>query len=193
MVSRICINCNNEFKTYLSTIKIGKGKYCSRECAAKLKKDKPREQWVRNKISNSLKGRMPKNFKEMQEKVWKANKGELLWNGKRGKMDWLIGVNNSNWKGDKVGYIALHAWVKRYLGTPDTCEHCGKFGLNGRQIHWANKKPYLYKRDLEDWLRLCANCHMKYDETAFEKGKPPILHKEGCSCFRCAKYDMPAV
>jgi len=56
----------------------------------------------------------------------------------------------------------LHCWVKRYLGKPTTCEHCGKTGLIGNSIHWANK-DHLYKRNLIDWLRLCAKCHRKYD------------------------------
>lgn len=67
------------------------------------------------------------------------------------------------WKGDDVGYIALHSWVKRRLGKPSKCEHCGKDGLTGRQIHWANKSQE-YKRDLTDWLRLCVSCHIKYDK-----------------------------
>ncbi len=71
--------------------------------------------------------------------------------------------NNPQWKGKKVGYVALHNWVKRYLGTPTICEFCGKTGLTGRQIHWANK-DHRYHRNLKDWLRLCSYCHYKYDK-----------------------------
>lgn len=67
-----------------------------------------------------------------------------------------------NWKGDNVGYVALHTWVNRYLGKPTTCQHCGKIGLKGRQIGWANI-DHTYKRNLTDWIRLCAKCHKIYD------------------------------
>ena len=75
-----------------------------------------------------------------------------------------IGGLNPAWKGDNVGYNALHKWVGNKLGTPNACESCEKTGLTGHKIHWANKsKKYL--RDVNDWLRLCAKCHMKYDKT----------------------------
>jgi len=67
-----------------------------------------------------------------------------------------------NWKGDKVKYHGLHRWVPKHLGKPTKCEHCKKDGLTGKLIHWANKSGE-YKRDLNDWLRLCAKCHKKYD------------------------------
>lgn len=72
------------------------------------------------------------------------------------------GDNHGMWKGDKVGYHALHTWLKRELGTPMVCEFCKIEKENGRQIHWANKSKE-YKRDLTDWLRLCAKCHWHYD------------------------------
>jgi len=78
------------------------------------------------------------------------------WEGKRKKEE------NGNWKGDDAGYSAIHKWVASNLGTPDTCEFCGNNGLSGRKIHWANK-DHEYKRNLKDWLRLCAGCHVAYD------------------------------
>ena len=72
------------------------------------------------------------------------------------------GINNVSWKGNKVGYFGLHAWVNRFLGKPGTCELCGKSGLKGSRINWANSNGQ-YKRNLTDWLRLCIPCHRKYD------------------------------
>ena len=66
------------------------------------------------------------------------------------------------WKGDKVSYGALHQWVVRKLGKPDTCEKCERTGLTGYNIQWANKSGK-YLRDLSDWIRLCAKCHYHYD------------------------------
>lgn len=73
------------------------------------------------------------------------------------------GNKNINWKGNEVKYRALHSWVERKLGKPDTCQECGANGLSGRKIHWANKSGE-YKRKLDDWIRLCASCHGSYDK-----------------------------
>jgi len=95
------------------------------------------------------------------------NKGFGLWmKGKTScnkgkKRPQFAGEKNQNWKGDDVGYVGLHNWVNRYLGKPTTCEHCGK-NFTGHRIGWANKSGE-YKRDLNDWLRLCGKCHRQYD------------------------------
>ena len=69
------------------------------------------------------------------------------------------GENAYQWKGDKVGYAALHDWVYKVKGRPIKCEHCGK---TKKRFYWANKSQK-YKRDIDDWLSLCASCHRKYD------------------------------
>lgn len=73
-----------------------------------------------------------------------------------------VDEKSPHWSGDNVGYRGLHQWVESKLGKPNTCIHCGKSGLAGRQIHWANKSRK-YKRSIFDWLRLCAKCHKIYD------------------------------
>jgi hypothetical protein len=72
------------------------------------------------------------------------------------------GTRNNKWNGDKINYGSLHDWVSSKLGSPTICEHCGKTGLTGKQINWANK-DHAYKRNLTDWLRLCSKCHLVYD------------------------------
>jgi hypothetical protein len=67
-----------------------------------------------------------------------------------------------NWKGDDAKYSAIHKWVYKILGKPDTCEHCGVTQLSGWKIQWANKSG-LYLRIASDWLRLCVKCHREYD------------------------------
>lgn len=85
--------------------------------------------------------------------------------------------NHWNWKGDSVGYRAVHRWLVNVYGRSDTCEQCGnKPGLTkvGKpKIHWANKSGE-YLRDRSDWLQLCISCHWKYDGLVsnFHKGKP---------------------
>lgn len=73
------------------------------------------------------------------------------------------GSKNHRWKGNKVGYKALHDWIFKNFGRPTQCEVCGKDGLKGRQIHWANLSGQ-YKRDRSDWKRMCAKCHYDYDK-----------------------------
>jgi len=69
-----------------------------------------------------------------------------------------IGNKNPQWKGDDVGYNAIHSWVKRHKPKPLFCEECNK------------RKPYdvanisgKYKRDINDFRWLCRSCHMKTD------------------------------
>ncbi len=65
------------------------------------------------------------------------------------------------WKGDNVGYFALHSWVRRILGKANKCCYCN--GLSKSvTFHWANKS-HQYKRELSDWMMLCVPCHSKYD------------------------------
>lgn len=71
------------------------------------------------------------------------------------------GKNHFAWKGDEVGYFALHVWVVRNLGRPSGCEHCGT--TEKRKYEWANRS-HEYKRDLTDWIRLCVPCHKAYDK-----------------------------
>lgn len=72
------------------------------------------------------------------------------------------GNDHARWKGDEVGYDALHRWLYREFGASMVCEICGIEKQSNRHIHWANKSGnYIRKRS--DWLRLCAKCHYHYD------------------------------
>ena len=73
-----------------------------------------------------------------------------------------FGERHNSWKGEAIGYRAIHQWADRVLGRPTTCENCGKDNLQGHSVHWANKSGE-YLRELTDWLRLCAKCHKNYD------------------------------
>ena|SRR3990167_2868482 len=87
----------------------------------------------------------------------KFKKGRVPWN--KGKPYLAIrGDKNGRWKGDDVGYYALHDWVRSKAGIPKVCKHCG--GTN--KVQWANMSGK-YKRDLTDWMTLCYWCHRKYD------------------------------
>jgi len=65
---------------------------------------------------------------------------------------------NPNWKGDKVGYVGIHLWVKRHLEKPKRCENCRRI----KRLDLANISGK-YLRDLTDWEWLCRRCHMIKD------------------------------
>ena len=143
LYSRNCDICNNPYK--------GRGnKFCSRKCFFQYFKLNPSRGMLgkrqtkehKDKISKSLKGKLPKNIYQIAG--W--NKGVLIPN---------------------PTYSGLHDWKHRVSGYPLSCGNCGKIGerVNGRwNIEWANK-DHKYKRDVSDWLKLCAKCHRKYDRS----------------------------
>ena len=117
---------------------------------------------------------MPKGLKGFQ-------KGHPLFQNKtqfkKGHVSWLKGTKgiakaptNGFVVGQKINlvpkpknYKTLHKWVGRTLGRPSKCEFCGRDGLSGKYIHWANKSRK-YLKEISDWLRLCAKCHFDYDK-----------------------------
>jgi hypothetical protein len=81
----------------------------------------------------------------------------------KGNSIYRVGEKAAHWKGDKVGYLGLHQWINKIMGKPKQCEKCGRIVENQpKAIHWANKS-HQYKRDKNDWMRLCCSCHKKYD------------------------------
>jgi len=78
-----------------------------------------------------------------------------------------IGKDHHEWKGINASYSAIHRYIKRQLGIPEKCEHCDKNNkslVDGRRsIHWANI-DHKYKRNIGDWIALCAMCHGAYDK-----------------------------
>jgi len=119
--------------------------------SGKKHSDKTKEK-IGKANSIALKGRvMPE---ETKEKLRQSN----LKSGRKPPIQ--KGKDCHNWKGDKVGYSALHDWVYRQLGSQQKCEHC--LTIKKRTYHWANKSgKYLRKKN--DWIRLCVPCHRKYD------------------------------
>lgn len=70
------------------------------------------------------------------------------------------GDKHRSWRGGEVKRPALHEWITKQLGRPQSCQFCGC--TNAKRFEWANKTGQ-YLRDLNDWLRLCTSCHRKYD------------------------------
>lgn len=135
-VKRKC-ECGKEFEVRQKRIEQGRGDYCSRPCMYKYR--------VRPKgLKYVLVKENPTSFKPGFE-PW--NKGTV------GLMP-----TPKNFKGDNVGYDALHDWVRRKRGKAILCEWCG----SKKTVQWANRS-HEYKRHIDDWLSLCKKCHIKYD------------------------------
>jgi hypothetical protein len=71
-----------------------------------------------------------------------------------------LGSKNPQWKGDKATVGPVHKWVEKRKGKPMKCEHCGC--THKKRYHWANV-DHKYRRNLDDYKRLCGSCHKKYD------------------------------
>jgi len=92
------------------------------------------------------------------------------WN--KGKKDWMSdkqkniirekcsGKNQWQWKGNKVGYRALHNWIRSHKPKSLYCEKCGKVTdkLDASSI------DHTYERDISKWRWLCRKCHKQGDK-----------------------------
>jgi hypothetical protein len=139
MIQVICGSCGQiQFR---SPSKVCQQNFCSRECS--------------------------KNFRtKLLIKVGKKNRFK---SGNQRPIEWtksqtekVMGEKNYAWKGQKVSYRGLHAWVRRKLGKPTICSHCSKTDTRPRIIQWANVDGK-YRRELSDYISLCASCHKIYD------------------------------
>lgn len=152
----------------------GRKKYCSKSCFYKYRK---RPNGLDYKIVVQNKGWFPKGHTPWT----KGSKGLIsAWNkGIKGthfspKTEFnskvVSGKKNCNWKGNNVGYFALHGWIKRHYGAADFCENrlFGKFDFlcNGKskKYDWSLIKGKGYKRNIKNFQKLCHSCHLKYDK-----------------------------
>lgn len=172
-VTRTC-PCGKTFEVPEWKIRAGRGKRCSKECQYKYA---TRPSGLEYNIAQENRGW----FKEGCEPWNKGTTGLMPepWNKgleglrmspdtefKPGHEPWNRGTKGAMpsqedhhaWKGDEVGYVALHEWVRKTLWKNSICQHCGR----KTDTHWANKS-HEYNRDVNDWLELCPRCHGKYD------------------------------
>ena len=97
--------------------------------------------------------------KELMNKYQTANKKHqreiVIQNDKKRKNE-----KHPLWKGDNVGYEALHAWIKRHKYKTCFCEKCLSFNM---RLDLANISGQ-YKRDVNDFEWLCEKCHIYKDK-----------------------------
>lgn len=88
------------------------------------------------------------------------------------------GVRHLFWKGNKVGYDGLHAWIRNNFGKANKCEWCKT--KKSKRYEWANKGKY--NRNRKNWVSLCTKCHNKLDRKnpEFCKCGKPYFAKGMC-------------
>lgn len=138
--------------------------YCGCKCGlTRPKYDK------RGRIGYIIKGHfwvgknMPSHTEEWKQLMREKMKGRIFskeWRekislGLKGK---CMGEYNHNWKGDEVGYNALHERIRRRLPKPKVCQLCNI--IPPYDIANISGK---YLLDLSDWLWLCRSCHKIFD------------------------------
>lgn len=72
---------------------------------------------------------------------------------KRGPQAW-------NWRGEDLGYYALHRYLRDHFPKSGVCSECGG---STRRTEWALIRGRSYSRDIQDYRELCRECHMIYD------------------------------
>ena len=140
-----CKNCSNEV---LSRQAI----YCSHQCYSEAKVGTKQTKEHSKKIGDALRGK-PKT----PEHITAVNKALAPIR----KLIAPKGEKNGQWKGNKALYGSFHDWVYKWKGSPKKCEHCKS--TDKKIYHWANISGE-YKRELNDWIRLCVKCHSDFDK-----------------------------
>lgn len=158
MVKRLtCLMLSKTIENKLSVEFI----YCA--CGCGLTKPKY-DNWKR--ISKFIRGHgfSGKHHTKETRKRWsKIRTGRQISQETKNKMSLVRKGINSNekhylWKGDDVGYFALHTWIRKKLPSTKSCQIC------------LLKPPYdcacitgVYNRELKNWARLCKSCHKILD------------------------------
>lgn len=128
----------------------------------------PQAEEIRKRLSEIRKAKPVKYWlgknhsEETKKKIREARTKQVITPESRAKARLkMLNENHPNWRGDKVGYPALHRWVKSHKGSPKKCEQCG-LNDESRYYDWANI-DHKYRRNLDDFIRLCRSCHRKHD------------------------------
>jgi len=158
-VKRVC-KCGKEFHVRPKRIEQGRGEYCSQKCKYKYRVRPSGLKYVLVKEN-------PTSFRPGHDTwnkgtvgVCKANHGSIKKGERRGvETEFKKGQIPKNWKGDMVGYNALHRWVARHRGKAKICDECG----SDKFVQWANISRE-YKRELNDYREMCSKCHRTYDK-----------------------------
>jgi len=70
------------------------------------------------------------------------------------KSTYNSGEKHYAWKGDNIGYHALHKWLRKNMPKPEECQGCNK----KESLELANITG-IYTRDFINYKYLCHKCH----------------------------------
>ena len=125
---------------------------------------------TRKRMSDARKGENnPSKRPEVRKKISESKMGDKnpskRVDVKKKLSDWAKGRSQntaSNWKGENVGKMGIHIWLRKYYGKADQCENpdCEH---KSETYDWANIKNHIYRRRREDFMMLCHKCHKIYD------------------------------
>ena len=146
VLSKPCLNCKKIiFKSPTKSVQQWniRSKFCSKKCLYTYYKG----------IHLSPKTEFKKGRPEILGRIESLPRGE----------------KSVKWKGNSVGYHALHKWVRQKLGDPKKCSNPScvypKINKSGHVLYkpkkfcWANiSKKYL--REISDWHSLCSSCNI---------------------------------
>lgn len=99
------------------------------------------------------------NFGKRRSPDTEFKKGNIPWYKIKFGLDYSE-EKHPRWVGDNTAYETIHSWVEKHLGLPRVCWNCGT--EKAKRYDWANLSG-LYKRNLEDFVRLCRSCHKIMD------------------------------
>jgi hypothetical protein len=109
---------------------------------------------TRNKIGYAQKGKNNHNFGKPRSEETKRKIGDAQ-----------IGEKHRLWKGDDVGYFALHEWIRMHLPKRDLCELCKL--VPPKEVACITN---VYNRKFKNWARFCIKCHRQWDNI-YERAK----------------------
>lgn len=131
------------------------------------KSESLKKEWAERKANGWVsprKGISPKNLSSINKN--KKGQGNPMWGkhtSQKQKESVKRGDEHPAWKGDKVGYSALHDWLIRKYGKPNKCENllCSK---KGKKVFHLSNITGKYTRNKQEWAWLCVTCHNRFDK-----------------------------
>ena len=126
-----------------------------------------------------------KHTEESKRRMSKAMKGHIVTEETRRKISEsrkgrFTGENSPSWKGDKASFKAIHSWISHNKPREYFCTICNE---SVRLTHFANISGE-YKRDFDDYIELCPECHVLFDKLT--GNKQPVSFKK-VICPDCGK------